>query len=121
MTLTIPQAKTHYATLLSACAPKLPSDNSVKNGFYQLLDDGLHCVPKNDKIFLLGDFNTRVGQNSNICSGVMDRHSVGQVNSLRLLTLCAVHDLALMNTLFQQKTKFKTFWIHPRSTASQEI
>ncbi|XDV49726.1 hypothetical protein PO909_018920 [Leuciscus waleckii] len=41
MTLRIPLAKARYATLLSAYAPTLPSDDSVKDGFYQLLDDTL--------------------------------------------------------------------------------
>lgn len=76
MTLRIPLAKSSYATL-SAYAPTLPSDNSVKDSFYQLLDDSLHCVNRNDRIFILGS----VGGNSNLCRGVMARHRVWQVNA----------------------------------------
>lgn len=47
----------------------------------------------------------------------MGRHGVEQVNTngLRLLTLCAEHNLTITNTLFQQKAKYKTSWMHPRS------
>ncbi|KAJ4942915.1 hypothetical protein JOQ06_005427, partial [Pogonophryne albipinna] len=92
MTLRIPLVKNRFATLLSAYAPTLPSESEAKDSFYQSLDEALRRIPKNDKIFLLGDFNARVGQNSSIWSGVLGRHGVGQ-----------------------QKAKYKTSWMHPRS------
>ncbi|XP_034071876.1 LOW QUALITY PROTEIN: uncharacterized protein LOC117545945 [Gymnodraco acuticeps] len=117
MTLRIPLVKNRFATLLSAYAPTLPSESVAKDSFYQSLDEALRRIPKNDKIFLLGDFNARVGQNSSIWSGVLGRHGVGQVNAngLRLLTLCSEHNLTITNTIFQQKAKYKTSWMHPRS------
>ncbi|KAI4807948.1 hypothetical protein KUCAC02_027720, partial [Chaenocephalus aceratus] len=117
MTLRIPLVKNHFATLLSAYAPTLSSKSEAKDSFYQSLDEALRRIPKNDKIFLLGDFNARVGKNSSIWSGVLGRHGVGQVNAngLRLLTLCSEHNLTITNTIFQQKAKYKTSWMHPRS------
>ena len=117
MSLRIPLAKKRFATLLSAYAPTMPSENEVKDRFYQSLDEALRQIPKTDKILLLGDFNARVGRDNRIWSGVLGGHGVGQVNSngMRLLTLCAEHDLTLTNTLFQQKDKYKTLWMHPRS------
>ena len=81
-----------YATLLSAYAPTLPSENEAKDCFYQSLDKALHRIARNDKIFLLRDFNARVGQNNRIWSGVLGRHGVGQLNEngTRLLTMCRV-------------------------------
>ncbi|KAJ4918209.1 hypothetical protein JOQ06_023050 [Pogonophryne albipinna] len=117
ITLRIPLVTNRFATLLSAYAPTLPSESEAKDSFYQSLDEALRRIPKNDKIFLLGDFNARVGQNSSIWSGVLGRHGVGQVNAngLRLLTLCSEHNLTITNTIFQQKAKYKTSWMHPRS------
>ncbi|KAI4825265.1 hypothetical protein KUCAC02_020952, partial [Chaenocephalus aceratus] len=117
MSLRIPLVKNRFATLLSAYAPTLPSESEAKDSFYQSLDEALRRIPKNDKIFLLGDFNARVGQKSSIWSGVLGRHGVGQVNAngLRLLTLCSEHNLTITNTIFQQKAKYKTLWMHPRS------
>ncbi|XP_058625097.1 uncharacterized protein LOC131536285 [Onychostoma macrolepis] len=36
-------------------------------------------------------------------------------NGLRLLSLCAEHQLVITNTIFQMKNRFKTTWQHPRS------
>ncbi len=117
MTLRIPLAKKRYATLLSAYAPMLLSENEAKGCFYQALDEALCQIPKSDKILLLGDFNARVGQNNRIWSGVLGRHGIGRVNAngMRLLTLCSEHNLNITNTIFQQKAKYKTSWMHPRS------
>ncbi len=117
MTLRIPLAKKRHATLLSAYAPTLPSENEAKECFYQALDEALFRIPKSDKILLLGDFNARVGQNNRIWSGVLGRHGIGGVNEngMRLLTLCSEHNLTITNTIFQQKAKYKTSWMHPRS------
>ena len=52
--------------LFSAYATTLPSKNEANDCFYQSLDEALYHIPRNDKLFLLGDFNARVGQNRNM-------------------------------------------------------
>lgn len=101
----------------SAYASTLPSENEAKEGLYQALDETLRRIPKSDKVLLLGDFNARVGQNYRIWSGVLGRHGIGRENEngMRLLTLCSEHSLTITNTIFQQKAKYKTSWMHPRS------
>lgn len=37
-------------------------------------------------------------------------------NGLRLLQLCALQDLSVMNTHFQLKEKYKNTWKHPRTS-----
>ena len=117
MTLHIPLVNNRFATLHSAYASTLPSDNETKDHFYQSLDEALRKIPKTDKIFMLGDFNAWVVQNSRIWSGVLGRHGIVQANSnsMRLLTLCSEHSLTITNTIFQQKAKYKASWLHPRS------
>lgn len=88
MSLRIPLAKKRYATLLSAYAPTLPSKEDVKDHFYQTLDEALRRIPKEDKIFVLGDFNARVGKDSKVWSGVIGNHGIGQVNANGLRLLC---------------------------------
>lgn len=107
MILRIPLVKNHFATLLRAYTPTLPSKREVKISFYQALDEALRWTPQNDKISLLGDFK---GQNSRIWACVIGKHGVGQVNAngMRLLTLCSEHNLTITNTIFQQKAKCKT-------------
>ncbi len=117
MTLRIPLAKCRHATLISAYAPTLVANDEVKDIFYQALDAAIAKIPRNEKLILLGDFNARVGKDHDVWDGVIGRHGVGRINDngLRLLTLCAEHNLVITNTLFQQRDKYKTSWMHPRS------
>ena len=112
MTLRIPLAKCRYVTLVSAYAPTLPSNDEEKDRFYQALDGILSHISRSDKIMLLGDFNARVRKNLQNWNGMIGAHGIGKVNpnGMRLLSLCAEHDLTITNTVFQQKNKYKASW-----------
>lgn len=117
MTWRIPLIKNRYLTLISAYAPTLVTDEATKDTFYSALDATLNNISKTDKVVLMGDFNARVGKNWEFWGGVLGRHGTGKMNSngLRLLSLCAEHELNITNTVFQQKDKYKNTWKHPRS------
>jgi len=70
-----------------------------------------------DRLFLLGDFNARVGLDAQTWPRFLGEHSVGNENSngSLLLQTCYEHELAITNTYFQQANKYKTTWQHPRS------
>ena len=107
----------HIATFISAYAPTLVATDDEKDQFYQNLDKILSDVPKKHKIFRLGDLNARVGRDFDIWQGVIGHHGVGNCNAngLLLLQLCNQHALTLTNTNFQQASKYKNTWQHPRS------
>jgi len=69
------------------------------------------------KLFILGDFNARVGRDYSTWPRVLGHHSVGNENSNGSLVLqtCNQNELAITNTYFQQANKYKTTWQHPRS------
>ena len=46
--------------LLSVYAPTLTSSQDVKDAFYSKLDETIKRIPKNEALFLRGDFNARV-------------------------------------------------------------
>jgi len=69
------------ATLISICAPTMTYDNADKEAFYDHLNSVLHSIPFKEWIFLLGDFNTRVGCDVSMWPKVMGGHSVGSENS----------------------------------------
>ncbi|KAI8441503.1 hypothetical protein MSG28_015092 [Choristoneura fumiferana] len=117
MTLRLPVSGNKYVHLISAYAPTLPSPDVDKEVFYQDLRRVLVCVPKHDKIVLLGDFNARVGAEHELWNGVLGKHGIGGCNDngLRLLSLCAEFDLSITNTFFRLAEKHKTSWMHPRS------
>ena len=117
MTLRVPLAKGLFMTLISAYALTLVADDAAKDRFYGDLHSVLRSVPRSDKLFLLGDFNARVGADHHVWGDVIGKHGVGSVNSngLRLLNTCAEFDLLNTNTIFQQRDQLKTTWMHPRS------
>uniref|UniRef100_A0A2C9M3N3 Endonuclease/exonuclease/phosphatase domain-containing protein n=1 Tax=Biomphalaria glabrata TaxID=6526 RepID=A0A2C9M3N3_BIOGL len=65
----------------------------------------------------MGNFNARVGNDYSAWPGVLGRHGIGNCNDngRHLLELCSEAKLAITNTFFQQKSSFKTTWMHPRS------
>ncbi|XP_062834399.1 uncharacterized protein LOC134298378 [Anolis carolinensis] len=110
-------AKNQQATIICTYAPTLDADEDIKENFYCQLDTILSEIPKEDKIILLGDFNARVGRDSDLWPGIIGKYGVGNSNSngILLLTKCGEHNLVITNTLFHQKNKLKISWKHPRS------
>ena len=74
-------------------------------------------MPRRDKLFLLGDFNARVGRDYTSWCKVIGPHGVGRENSngTMLLSTCTQYNLVITNTIFQQSNKYKTTWMHPCS------
>ena len=63
MTMVLP-LEGQEATLVSAYAPTMTATEEDKEEFYELLNRTLSAVPHKHKLFLLGDFNARIGKNS---------------------------------------------------------
>ncbi|XP_076032947.1 uncharacterized protein LOC143020415 [Oratosquilla oratoria] len=116
MQLRLKLANNQHVTVLSAYAPTLDAEDVVKETFYSCLDETIRNIKKEDTLVLLGDFNARVGREYDLWNGIISRHGVGNTNANgHRLTTCADHNLVITNTIFRQKTRFKTSWRHPRS------
>lgn len=117
MTLCMPLQGRNHATILSAYTPTLDADTAVKDIFYKTLRQTLLSIPKDDNIFLLGDFNARVGWDHFIWKRVIGKNGVGNMNTngLLVLGLCTEMNLIITNTIFRMKNKFQTSWMHPCS------
>ena len=115
MTLRIEIEKGKHATLNSAYAPTMTNSDEVKEQFYEDLRSILAEAPSTDKILLLGDFNARVGNNSDAWPSVIGCHRNGKINSngLLLLSLCSEFELGITNTMFRLQNKYKGTWPHP--------
>ena len=70
--------------------------------FYENLQDILELIPKTDVLFIIGDWNVKVGSQEipgvKGKFGLQIRNEAGQ----RLIEFCQENSLVITNTLFQQ-------------------
>ena len=81
--------------------------------FYEELQELLELTPKRDVLFIIGDWNAKVG--SQETPGVTGKFGLGVQNEAvqRLIEFCQENALVIANTLFQQhKTRLYT-WTSP--------
>ena len=103
--------------ILSCYAPTLCSSVETKDQFYEHLDSVIANIPANENLFLLGDFNARVGTDHDSWPKCIGYFGIGKLNEngQRLLEVCSYHDLCITNTFFSTKPCHKVSWRHPRS------
>ena len=70
--------------------------------FYEDLQDLLELTPKRDALFIIGDWNAKVG--SQETPGVTGKFGLGVQNEAgqRLIEFCQENALIIANTLFQK-------------------
>ena len=101
---------------MTAYAPTLYSNPDVKDQFYNTLDHTIGILTLGEHIYLLGDFDARVGTEHSTWSTCIGNHGVGELNEngKRLLKLCCNRNLGITNAYFQVKQKHCVSWMHSR-------
>ena len=81
--------------------------------FYEDLQDLLELTPKKDVLFIIGDWNAKVG--SQEIPGVTGKFGLGVQNEARqrLIEFCQENALVIANTLFQQHKRRLYTWTSP--------
>ena len=84
--------------------------------FYEDLQDLLELTPTKDVLFIVGDWNAKVG--SQETSGVTGRFGLGVQNEARqslieLIEFCQENALVIANILFQQYKRRLHTWTSP--------
>ncbi len=117
MTLRIETGDNSFATFISAYAPTLDAEEQTKEAFYAELGSVITATPADDNLFILGDFNARVGRDHHLWRGSIGKEGIGKtnLNGILLLSKCAEHGLTITNTIFRQQNRLKGTWQHPRS------
>ena len=67
MTCRIQLRDSRFMTLICAYAPTMLYDDAVKEDFYSALSTIVRTTSPDDKLVILGDFNARVGTDSDLC------------------------------------------------------
>ena len=82
------QSKPFNITVIQAYAPTSNTEEAEVERFYEDLQDHLELTPKKDVLFIIGDWNAKVG--SQETPGVTDKFGLGVQNEAgqRLIEFC---------------------------------
>ena len=88
-------------------------NNDEVEWFYEDLQDLLELTPKKDVLFIIGDWNAKVG--SQEIPGVIGKFGLGVQNEVgqRLIEFYQENALVIANTRFQQHKRRLYTWTSP--------
>ena len=102
------QGKPFNITVTQVYAPTSNAEEAER--FYEDLQDLLELTPKKDVLFIIGDWNAKVGRQE--IPGVIGQFSLGVQSEAgqRLTEFCQENALVIANTLFQQHKRRLYTW-----------
>ena len=100
------------ANIMRVYALTLYSTADSKYQIYEELDVAIGNIPKTEQLYILGDFNARVGADHEAWPTCLGHHGMGKMNEMDrdFLSSAAITDCRPLN-----KPCHKVSWIHPRS------
>ena len=109
------QGKPLSITVIKVYAPTSKAEEAEVERFYEDLQDLLALTPKKDVLFIIGDWNAKVG--SQETPGVTGKFGFGVQNEAgqRLIEFCQENALVIANTVFQQHKRRFYPWTSPDS------
>ena len=107
------QGKPFNITVIQVYAPTRNAEEAEVEWFYEDLQDLLELTPKKDVLFIIGDWNAKVG--SQETPGVTGKLGLGVQNEAgqRLIEFCQESALVIKDTLFQQHKRRLYTWTSP--------
>ena len=96
------QGKPFNITVIQVCALTSNAEEAEVERFYEDLQDLLELTPKKDVLFIIGDWNAKIG--SQEMPGVTGKLGLGVQNEAaqRQIEFYQENALVIANTLFQQ-------------------
>ena len=107
------QGKPFNITVIQIYALTSNAEEAEVEGFYEDLHDLLELIPKKDVLFIIWDWNARVGTQET--PGVTGKFGLGVQNEAeqRLIEFCQENALVIANTVFQQHKRKPYTWTSP--------
>ena len=104
------QAKPFNIMVIQVYALTSNAEEAEVEQFYEYLQDLLELTPKKDVLFIIGDWNAKVG--SQETPGVTGKFGLAVQNEAgeRLLEFCQENALVIANTLSQQHKRRLYTW-----------
>ena len=113
------QGKPFNITVIQAYTPTSNTEEVEIEQFCEDLQDLLELTPKKDVLFIIGDWNAKVGSQETpggtVKFGLGVQNEVGQ----RLIEFCQENALVIANTIFQQHKRRSS--THGHQIANTEI
>ena len=109
------QGKPFNITVIQVYALTSNAEEAEVELFYEDLQDFLELKPKKDVLFIIGDWNVKVGSQEIL--GVTGKFGLGVQNKAgqRLTEFCQENALVIANTFFQQHKRRLYTWTSPDS------
>ena len=115
------QGKAFSITVIQGYAPTRNAEEAEVEWFYEDLQDLLGLTPNKVVLFIIGDWNAKVG--SQEIPGVTDKFGLGVQNEAgqKLAELCQENALVIANTLFQQHKRRLYTWTSPDGQYQNQV
>ena len=107
------QGKPFNITVIQVYAPTSNAEEAEVEWFYEDLQDLLELTPRKDVLFIIRDWNAKVG--SQEIPGSTGKFGLGVQNEAgqRLIEFCQENTLIIAKTLFQQHKRRLYTWTSP--------
>ena len=115
------QDKPFNIIVIQFCDPTSNLEEAEVEQFYEDLQDLLELTPNKDVLFIIGDWNAKVGNQE--IPGITGKFSLGVQNEAeqRLTGFCQENALVIANTLFQQQKRRLYTWTSPDGQCQNQI
>ena len=114
------QGKPFSITVIQVCVPTSNAEEAEVEWFYENLQDLLEQTSKKDVLFITGDWNAKVSQETQRVTGKFVlgiQNEAGQ----RLTEFCQENTLVRANSLFQQHKRRLYTWTSPDGQYQNQI
>ena len=113
------QGKLFSITVIQVYVPTSNAEEAEQ--FYEQLQDLLELTPKKDVLFIIGDWNAKIG--SQEIPGVTGKFGLGVQDEAgqRLIEFYQENALVIANTLFQQHKRRLYTWTSPDGQHRNQI
>ena len=107
------QGKPFNITVIQVYAPTSNAGEAEVEQFYEDLQDLLELIPNKDVLYIIGDWNAKVGRQE--IPAVTGKFGLGVQNEegQRLTEFCQENTLVIADTLFQQNKRRLYTWTSP--------
>ena len=115
------QGKPFNIMVIQVYVPTSNTEEAEVEQFYEDLQDLLELTPQKDVLFIIRDWNAKVG--SQEAPGVTGKFGLGVQNEAgqRLIDFCQENSLVIANTLFQQHKRRLYTWTSPDGQYRNQI